>query len=44
MKSLIALTDDQKKKITADQKKYVVKNFDLDTWATQITKVYKNLA
>ena len=44
MKALIALTDDQKKKITIDQRKYVVQNFDLDTWANQITKAYKNLA
>ena len=43
MVSLITLTDAQKQQIVSDQKEYVVKNFDLDTWANQITNVYKNL-
>jgi glycosyltransferase involved in cell wall biosynthesis len=43
MISLISLTDAQKQQIVSEQKEYVMKNFDLDTWANQITNVYRNL-
>jgi glycosyltransferase involved in cell wall biosynthesis len=43
MLELMSLTDGQKKQIAAEQKEYVIKNFDLETWADQITGVYKNL-
>lgn len=43
MMSLISLTDAQRRRITSDQKEYVIQNFDLDKWADQITKVYKSL-
>ena len=43
MISLMSLTDAQKNQIVAEQKEYVIKNFDLDTWAEQITDVYRNL-
>ena len=43
MLSAMSLTADQKKKITADQKAYVKKKYDLDLWANQISGLYKNL-
>jgi len=43
MIGLMELTDAQKSQIVTEQKEYVIKNFDLDTWAEQITHVYKNL-
>jgi len=43
MLSLMSLTDAQRSQIVAEQKDYVIKNFDLETWANQITMVYKNL-
>ena len=43
MISLMSLTEAQKNQIVAEQKEYVIKNFDLDTWAEQITGVYRNL-
>jgi galacturonosyltransferase len=43
MLSAMALTGDQKKKITADQKAYVEKAYDLDLWANQISGLYKTL-
>lgn len=43
MASVISLTADQKKKIIADQKAYVKKNFDLNIWANQISVLYNNL-
>lgn len=43
MISLISLTDDQRSRIATEQREYVTKNFDLDKWANQITKVYKTL-
>ncbi|MDB5023544.1 MAG: putative glycosyltransferase EpsJ, partial [Mucilaginibacter sp.] len=43
MISLISLTDGQQKQITAEQKSYVEKTFDLDSWANQISDIYKNL-
>ncbi len=43
MASAISLTADQKKKIVADQKAYVKKNFDLNIWANQISVLYNNL-
>lgn len=43
MLSAMALTDAQKKKITADQKAYVEKTYDLDIWANRICGLYKNL-
>jgi len=43
MIGLMALTDAQKSRIVTEQKEYVIKNFDLDTWAEQITHVYRNL-
>ncbi|MBV8389719.1 MAG: glycosyltransferase family 4 protein [Mucilaginibacter sp.] len=44
MISLISLTDVQTNQIVAEQKEYVIKNFDLETWADQITAAYKNLS
>jgi len=41
--AIISLTDMQKSQIVAEQKEYVIRNFDLETWADQITGVYKNL-
>jgi len=43
MVAIISLTDMQKSQIVAEQKEYVTRNFDLETWADQITGVYKNL-
>jgi len=43
MVAIISLTDMQKSQIVAEQKEYVIRNFDLETWADQITGVYKNL-
>lgn len=43
MIALMSLTDTQKSLIVAEQKEYVVKNFDLETWADQITRVYRSL-
>jgi glycosyltransferase involved in cell wall biosynthesis len=43
MVSVISLTADQKKKIVADQRAYVKKNFDLNIWANQISVLYNNL-
>jgi glycosyltransferase involved in cell wall biosynthesis len=43
MIALMSLPEAQKKQIVAEQKEYVIKNFDLDTWAEQITDVYRNL-
>ncbi|HTD41284.1 MAG TPA: glycosyltransferase family 4 protein, partial [Mucilaginibacter sp.] len=43
MISLISLTDAQRRRIATDQREYVIKNFDLDIWAYQITEVYKSL-
>lgn len=43
MLSLIALTDSQKKKITTEQKAFVEKTYDIDSWAKQISALYKNL-
>ena len=43
MLSAIYLTKDQKEMITADQKAYVEKTFDLNLWANQISGLYKNL-
>lgn len=43
MIGLMTLTDAEKAEIVTEQKEYVIKNFDLDTWAEQITHVYKNL-
>jgi len=43
MMALMSLTDAQKSKIATEQKEYVIKNFDLETWAEQITGVYRRL-
>jgi glycosyltransferase involved in cell wall biosynthesis len=43
MMLLMSLTDTQRSQIVTEQKEYVIKNFDLDTWADQITAAYKNL-
>ncbi|MBS1520075.1 MAG: glycosyltransferase family 4 protein [Bacteroidetes bacterium] len=43
MIALMSLTDEQKDWIVSEQKEYVIKNFDLDTWAEQITDVYRSL-
>jgi glycosyltransferase involved in cell wall biosynthesis len=43
MRFLMSLSDDERKKITTDQKAYVQKAFDLDTWAGQISDIYKRI-
>jgi glycosyltransferase involved in cell wall biosynthesis len=43
MIALMSLTETQKNWIVAEQKEYVIKNFDLETWAEQITDVYRSL-
>lgn len=43
MIALMSLTEPQKSRIVAEQKEYVIKNFDLETWAEQITGAYKKL-
>ena len=43
MIDLMSLTDVEKGRIVAEQKDYVTKNFDLETWAEQITGVYRSL-
>ena len=43
MIAIISLTDSQKSQIISEQREYVIKNFDLETWAEQITGVYRNL-
>lgn len=43
MIALMSLTDALKSQVVAEQKEYVIKNFDLETWADQITKVYRGL-
>jgi glycosyltransferase involved in cell wall biosynthesis len=43
MLSAMSLTTDQKKKITAAQKAYVEREYDLDLWANRISGLYKNL-
>jgi glycosyltransferase involved in cell wall biosynthesis len=43
MIALMTLPEAQKNRIVAEQKDYVIKNFDIETWAEQITGVYRNL-
>ncbi len=43
MIALMSLTEAQRSQIVAEQKEYVIKNFDLDTWAEQITDAYRSL-
>jgi glycosyltransferase involved in cell wall biosynthesis len=40
---LMSLSDEHKRRIIDDQKSYVVKSFDLNSWAHQISSIYKNL-
>jgi glycosyltransferase involved in cell wall biosynthesis len=43
MIGLMTLSEAEQSRIVTEQKEYVIKNFDLDTWAEQITDVYRNL-
>ncbi|MDO3625943.1 glycosyltransferase family 4 protein [Mucilaginibacter sp. BT774] len=43
MIAIISLSDSKKSQIVSEQREYVIKNFDLETWADQITGVYKTL-